>query len=280
VGFEFADAFYVVPAVTDPNYLDKMIEICAREEVDWVMPCIDSELVLLRENDFRILDEGGAQLFLASTGVLRICTDKLATHDFFEAHGIRAIPTEPWVKGYAGFQWPCIVKPRQGSGSESIYFARSQVEADFFGLYIGGTVGGRVVMQPFIEGEEYTVDVLVDVNKEPLIISPRIRCATEAGVSVHGITYWDELVVSGVTKIIESLGIVYAANIQCFVQPDGGVLFGEINARVAGSSIFTQLAGIPFYESIVEMMRGKHPAKRVRPAREKHILRYWSEVVQ
>ena len=42
-----ADKFYIVPKMTDPQYLEVIFDICKKEKIDGVLSLIDPELSLL-----------------------------------------------------------------------------------------------------------------------------------------------------------------------------------------------------------------------------------------
>ena len=50
-----ADQFYLVPRISAPNYLDRILEICQKEKVDGVFSLIDPELSLLAREKERFL---------------------------------------------------------------------------------------------------------------------------------------------------------------------------------------------------------------------------------
>ena len=45
-----ADKYYIVPRMTDPGYLDVILDICKKEKITGVLSLIDPELSLLAEN--------------------------------------------------------------------------------------------------------------------------------------------------------------------------------------------------------------------------------------
>ncbi|UTB44237.1 hypothetical protein [Dorea longicatena] len=46
-----ADKYYIVPRMTDPGYLEIILDICKKEKIDGVLSLIDPELSLLAENE-------------------------------------------------------------------------------------------------------------------------------------------------------------------------------------------------------------------------------------
>ena len=45
-----ADKYYIVPRMTEPGYIDIILDICKKEEIKGVLSLIDPELSLLAEN--------------------------------------------------------------------------------------------------------------------------------------------------------------------------------------------------------------------------------------
>ena len=46
-----ADKYYIVPRMTVPGYIDTILDICKKEEIDGVLSLIDPELSLLAKNE-------------------------------------------------------------------------------------------------------------------------------------------------------------------------------------------------------------------------------------
>ena len=43
----FCDEKKIVPSITNPNYIEQLIDICKKESVDCLIPTIDTELIIL-----------------------------------------------------------------------------------------------------------------------------------------------------------------------------------------------------------------------------------------
>lgn len=46
-----ADKYYIVPRMTEPGYIDVILDICKKEKIDGVLSLIDPELSLLALNN-------------------------------------------------------------------------------------------------------------------------------------------------------------------------------------------------------------------------------------
>jgi carbamoyl-phosphate synthase large subunit len=274
VGFHFADAAYVVPRVGAAGYLERMLEVCRREAVDLFLPALDEELALCGEQRERF-ESQGTRVMLSGPRALAVCTDKLRMYECFRR---LAIPTpltvaaEDYREGVFR-HYPVIVKPRAGRGGTGVHLARNHGEAAFFARYVE-----HAVVQECLSGVEYTIDVLATLDSDLSILSPRQRLATESGISSKGITHWREDLLTPVRTLVKALDMAGPLNFQCFVGEGGKVAFTELNARMAGTAILSQAAGVPLFEGILDLARGLRPEPWLKPCAPLMMFRYWDEV--
>lgn len=78
---------------------------------------------------------------------------------------------ENYSQGY-----PCFIKPKDGSSSIDAYKVENEEE-----LYSFAERVADYIVQPFIEGREYTVDILCDFEGNPIYVTPRERLAVRSG---------------------------------------------------------------------------------------------------
>jgi carbamoyl-phosphate synthase large subunit len=274
VGFHFADAAYVVPRVEAPGYLERLLEICAREAVDLFLPALDEELALCGAHRHRFAELGTRTLLSGPRG-LAVCADKLRMYECFRD---LAIPTARTVAAAAYREglfprYPLVVKPRAGRGGTGVHLARDPGEAAFFARYVPDAV-----VQEHLEGVEYTLDALATPAGELRVLSPRQRLATESGISSKGRTHWRQELLEPVRTLVRALDLVGPLNFQCFISPDGAPAFTEINARLAGTAILSQAAGVPLFQGILALARDREPEAWLKPAPALAMLRYWDEL--
>ena len=53
-----ADKYYIVPRITEPGYIDIILDICKKENISGVLSLIDPELSLLAENEEKFKNIG------------------------------------------------------------------------------------------------------------------------------------------------------------------------------------------------------------------------------
>ncbi len=133
--------------------------------------------------------------------------------------------------------------------------ARDHAEAAFFARYVEDAV-----VQERLEGVEYTLDVLAGLDSD----AAHPVAAPAAGHRIGGLVQGRHPLAGGPAStrcgtLVRALGMVGPLNFQCFVGPDGRVAFTEINARMAGTAILSQAAGVPLFEGILDLARGREP---------------------
>lgn len=81
-----ADQYYIVPRITDSNYINFILEICKKENILGVLSLIDPELSLLaeHENDFAAV---GTKVIGSSYDLCERALDKMRMYEWLKAHG-------------------------------------------------------------------------------------------------------------------------------------------------------------------------------------------------
>lgn len=134
-----------------------------------------------------------------------------------------------------------------------------------------------MIYQEYLPGREYTVDVLCNLDKKPLVAVPRVRLETKAGISTKGEVIHDPQIEQTCMSIAKYVGIRGPCCIQMKGSKDGALKFVEINPRMGGGTIFAALAGANFPALILDMVKEK---EIVKPSfSEITILRYFEEIV-
>ena len=129
----FADKFYLIPRISEPEYIDSIIDVCVKENISLIIPTIDTELLKLSENRKLIEAETNAKVLLSDDKVIKICRNKNNTQRFFEESGFgvpKLLTNEDIEKG--NFSFPLFIKPSNGSSSINTFKITNKKELDFF----------------------------------------------------------------------------------------------------------------------------------------------------
>ena len=249
-GIHVADGAFQVPLATDPAYLDAIESVCLGKRVRLLVPTIDDELPLFgwaRQRFERI----GTRLAASDGLTAQVCDDKFLTCHYLAAHGLPVAESFLPQALPATIRFPMFVKPRVGRGSVGAFIARTAQELEFFTTYVE-----RPVIQTYLDGPEYTIDVLCDFGGRVLSVVPRERIVIRAGTSDRGRTSDDPALIDLGVQCARALRLVGAANVQCRVVDGRPVVF-EVNPRFSGGIPLTIAAGADFPRLLLELELGR-----------------------
>jgi carbamoyl-phosphate synthase large subunit len=246
----FCDRAYRVPLSSDPSYLPAIERLCAKERIGLLVPTIDDELPLFSAAAADFATKG-VRVAVSPEATTVLCDDKYATCVFLRQAGVAAaesflpaqLPSRPFV--------PAFVKPRRGRGSVHAFPARSVGELAFFITYVPDPV-----VQEYLDGPEFTIDMLCDFLGRPISIVPRQRVVIRAGVIDRGCTSNDPALIDLALACASSMTFFGAVNIQCRTVNGCPTVF-EINPRFSGGIPLTIEAGADFPRMLVEMALGQ-----------------------
>ena len=258
-GKNFVDSFYNIPKYNEKGYIQKLLRICEKEKVDFLVPLYEKEFITLcnsREDFFKI----GTQLILSSKKIIEICNDKWKSYKFFKDNNID-IPLsyskeelEHILKENKNINFPLIIKPLDGMGSNGVFKINNLKELLFFKDYVKNPI-----IQEFVEGKEYTIDVLCDLNSNIISIVPRLRMEVRSGEVVKSRTEKHEKIIKSTFSLCEKLrecgNIRGPLTIQCIITKYGQIKFIEINPRFGGGVPLTFKAGVDYGEYFIKMRK-------------------------
>lgn len=237
VGLFWVERSHVLPDAGSPEYVGRLADVCAREQVDVVLLGSESELVALAPERERFARELGTQVVVSSPDVLEATLNKWETYRFFREHDL------PYPRTAAGSSaeevatlveetgFPLIVKPSRGSGSKGVYKVTDERELEFFRSYVPGAI-----VQEYLAAEdgEYTVGVFASREGEPLG-SVALRRQLAAGLTYRAEVVQDESIAALATRVGRALRPLGPCNLQLRLTADGPVVF-EVNPRFSTSA--------------------------------------------
>ena len=78
----YCDYVRRVVAMKDPGYIQNLLDICAADNINLLIPTIDTDLLVLSENKEQF-EEIGTRVMISAPEMIRICRDKNNTSQFF-----------------------------------------------------------------------------------------------------------------------------------------------------------------------------------------------------
>jgi carbamoyl-phosphate synthase large subunit len=267
------DRRYTVPFVDDPEFLGALEAICGAERVDVIAPIADFELELFAQAAPELRERLGVTVITNSPETVALARDKRRSAQVAAEHGVAV----PEIHDASDAPLPAIVKPASGAGSHGVTVVRRR--EDLEGAI--AQAGENPVIQDFVEGQEYTVDLVVDRAGEILAAAPRMRIEVRAGQSYKGVTVDDPDVEEAARRCARAVGLTGQGNAQLIKSVhDGRCYFVEVNPKFAAAMGLTIGAGlnIPFLYVKLALGLPIRP-EELRRAERAWLLRSWEDRV-
>ena len=250
----FVDRCFKIPKVDDQGYVDSLLAVCAAEKVELLVPLYELEFSLLdtKRYDFEKI---GTLLLLSKREVLEVCQDKWQTYRFLTTHKIKTPKT--WVGNSLpqDISFPVFVKPRKGMGSRGTQRVDVVEQLEFI---LQQDI--EFLIQEFIPGTEYTLDILADLEGRVLSVVPRERLEVRAGEVSKSRTVYRRDLIEQSKNIVEKLGAIGPVTVQC-IDNGKDVYWIEVNPRFGGGVPLAIQAGVDYPLLLYQMSRKQkiHP---------------------
>ena len=246
----FCDRTFIVPRISDPEYIPALLELCRNEGINALIPTIDTDLLLISENREEFMSVGTAAI-ISDTDKVRLCRDKRITSRYFESCGLKSPKAFSDYTAYTG-GFPCFIKPKDGSSSINAYKANNPDELESYANHIPG-----YVIQPYISGKEYTVDIFCDFNGNPIYITPRERLQVRSGEVLKTRIVQDEKIKEECIRLIADFRPRGAITVQLIRDESTGEdYYIEINPRFGGGAPLSIRAGADSSEAMLCLLAG------------------------
>lgn len=255
---QFCDKAEIICRISDKEYIPTLLTICEKEKVDCLIPTIDTDLLLLAEHkqSFEII---GTKMLVSRPEKVRLCRDKNYTADYFVSLGLMSPqPVNSIGKFEAGLcdgsmSFPVFIKPKDGSSSVNAYRADNLEDLKLYAKKIGD-----YIIQPFISGKEYTIDIFCDYEGNPVYITPRERMAVRAGEVLKTRITQDETMIAAMKTLVTDFKPSGQITVQLIRDARTGEDFYiEINPRFGGGAPLSIKAGADSAEAVLRMLRGE-----------------------
>lgn len=252
-----ADAFYLVPRITAPGYLDEILEICKKEKITGVFSLIDPELSMLAKERERFLAVGATPI-ISDYDLVETCFDKYRMYELLCKMQIPTgkcyIDKERFYQAQANgeISYPVFVKPVRGSASLHINKAGSREEIEvLYDLY------DDLMIQEYMDGQEYGADVYIDmVNGKCTSIFVKKKVKMRAGETDKSVSVKDERLFELIRGFVEECGFRGMIDIDIF-EIGGRYYISEVNPRFGGGYPHAYACGVNMAASVIRNLAGQ-----------------------
>lgn len=276
-GLLVGDRQYVVPKISEPEYLPTLLKIVVEEKISLVLSVFDIDLPVLAaaRDQFRAV---GAEVAVSDPETIEIAFDKWRMFQFFTEN---CIPTpKTWLDpdqalcaiDSGEISFPLLVKPRWGMGSIAVYRAdtptelrtktewvRKEIKRTYLNLIASSHPSEAVLIQEFISGTEYGADVFNDLRGNHLSTAVKQKISSHAGSTDFAVTV-QEPALSKLCMLLSKI-LRHRSNLDVDIiwSNYGQPYVIEINARFGGGYPFSHLAGARFPNALVQLVLGQEP---------------------
>lgn len=261
-----ADSFYQVPRITEPGYIDIIIDICKKEHISGILTLIDPELSMLAENKEKFA-EIGVKVIGSSQKLCELSLNKWKMFKWLEEHEYNCaksyIDKEKFFRDVEDgiIDYPVFVKPICGSASLSIskVYNKEAVELLFAN-------DSNLMIQEFLDGQEIGADVYIDmISGEVVSIFTKKKIVMRAGETDKSISFKNSELYTLIEKFVKESGYKGQIDIDLF-EIDGKYYISEVNPRFGGGYPHAYECGCNHMLLIKNNLQGI--------ANEKHIGEY------
>lgn len=235
-GLELADFGTVVPPAASPSFFTRAAEIITAEGVEVILPTsgFDTPVYAAHEGE---LHSAGVTVIGCGLYAMQACTDKWRFYEL--VRGEFPVP-RTYMTPPDDIEFPCFVKPIRGKGSRGATVCRNR---DALNHRLREANDGLII-QEYLPGSEYSVDVFVDLDSRPIVAVPRLHLMAEERVSVRGQVIHDEGIESLCMRLAASLRLKGPVSMQLKCDAAGAPRLLEVNPRMGGGTFFAALAGV------------------------------------
>ncbi len=251
-----ADKYYIVPPISNPGYIDIILDICRKEHISGVLSLIDPELSLLAVNEekFKAI---GVTIIGSSYDLCEMALDKMQMYNWLVEHGYNCarswMDKEEFYKAVdAGeVSYPVFVKPYRGSASISISKVHDKETVDLLFSH-----EDDLMIQEFLDGQEIGADVYIDlISGEVVSIFTKKKIKMRAGETDKAVSFKDPELFALIEKFVNEAG--YRGQIDIDIFEIGGQYYiSEVNPRFGGGYPHAYESGVDHMKLILNNLQG------------------------
>ena len=273
-----ADKYYIVPRITEPGYIDVIIDICKKEQINGVLSLIDPELSLLAANEEKF-KAVGATVIGSPCEICEIAMDKFRMYQWLAGHGYNC--AKSWMdkdEFYRAVEdrsatYPVFVKPAKGSASINISKAYDRETVDLLFAHDDG-----LMIQEFLNGQEIGADVYIDmISGEAVSIFTKKKLKMRAGETDKAVSFKDPKLFALIEKFVLEAGYRGQIDIDIF-DVNGQYYISEVNPRFGGGYPHAYESGCDHMMLILNNLKGLANEKNIGIYDEDVLMMKYNEV--
>jgi carbamoyl-phosphate synthase large subunit len=221
----FADECAILPPASDSGYANALKALVADRQIDLAIPVTEAELAVMAQ---ALGNLPAVRWVNPGPRVVAAGIDKLATAQALSALGLPV----PWTRAAGDGpppQYPCVLKPRFGSGSRNIFVVDNADEAGWLARKYPDAV-----FQELLEPADAEVTCAVYRTRDGRVATLQLLRRLAGGLTGWARVIRDEAVEQMCAAIARGLDLAGSMNVQLRITAAGPRVF-EINPRFSST---------------------------------------------
>ncbi len=244
---QVVDTAEVMPAANTLHYIPKLRELVTRHSIRLIVPLTDLDLRTLARHAEEFA-QSNCRVMIGPENVIAAVRDKLAFNELIRKAGLKSIRSMDLRDFRRQPFFPAFVKPLNGSAA----VGSGRVDNEREMIAHVATFGNRLLVQDYVPGQEFTIDVFCRRDGVVCAAVPRQRLMIRAGEVEKSLTVNDpELIETAVRLTAQMPGMWGVFNIQCRRPIGGEPRIFEVNARFGGGVPLSIQAGVDLPRMVV-----------------------------
>ena len=243
----FLDGFFQLPHLADQDFNDVLLKILKENTVKVLIPTRDADVCHFVKS-YTFFKNNGILPIVPSPETLKICQNKLTFNEYvskkFNA-GLKVLKKS----AICNKDMPIFIRPLTGAAGIGCKKITDIEEVKYL-------PDENILIHPYCPDTEYSVDILMTLDREFVAAVPRTRDLVVRGESQITTTDYNPEINEKCRLLAEKLKLVGHNVIQLFYSKENGVRFIEINLRFGGASSCSLEAGLPSCSMLVSYASG------------------------
>lgn len=251
-----ADKYYIVPRITEPGYIDIILDICKKENISGVLSLIDPELSLLAENEEKFKNIG-TTVIGSSYELCERALDKMQMFQWLRSRGYNCAKSYVDKNEFLAdvktgkANYPVFVKPVRGSASIAISKVFDNETVDLLFDH-----SDNLMIQEYLDGQEIGADCYIDLLSGELVsVFTKKKIVMRAGETDKSVSFKDEKLFELIKKFVNESGWRGQIDIDIF-EINGEYHISEVNPRFGGGYPHAYECGADHMKLIINNLNG------------------------
>lgn len=262
-----ADKAFVIPLAKNPQYFNKLLKLCKRNNIKGIVSINDLELPILAKYKNEFL-KNGIMAIISEPEVIDICFDKYKTYKFCLDNKIPVPLTYLYKQkerllediNAEVLKFPIIAKPRKGSRSLGIHliYNLKQLLNEIERLE-SETIpeDEKLMFQEYLDSDQYSVHIFNDATLKPVAVIGMVNLFRHFGETFHIKTYRNKSLIELGIAIGEKLGHFGPLSADVHMRDNGEYVVLEFNPRFPGCYSLSHYAGADFPGKIYKLLKNE-----------------------